>query len=116
MKATLLILLSALFITSPCLAEEYQYAEDPEVTQAFREQWEDVRITLERSAAIRAQHARERQRELERTRARKAADPLPPEWEVNPRYMSPPPPLTMPPPARMPMYIHGPHGEFWTVY
>lgn len=73
MKSNTLILLSALLFTSPCLAEEYQYAEDPEVTKALREQWRDINETLRISAAIRAQHARE----AEQARARQRVQPAP---------------------------------------
>lgn len=123
----LLIIILALPLIAQ--ADEYLYEPDPSVAHAFRQQWADINETLARSAAIRAEHARQRQA-LER--ARRDAMPLPPEWEVDPRYM--PPPIALPPPMPSPpmpsmlrtpsgdLYyqygnmIQGPHGELYTIY
>ena len=106
-------------------AETYEYATSPETLQIFREQWNDVAITLQRSREIGAQHARERQA-IEH--ARRNPDPLPPEWEVNPRYMTPPSQLRDPEwfmlrtPSGALYYnygggmFQGPHGELYQAY
>ena len=103
-------------------ADTYEYTPSPETRQIFREQWEDVAITLQRSAAIRAQHAREREA-LEQART----VPLPPEREVNPRYMTPPSSYRDPEwfMLRTPQGLYynygggmfqGPHGELYHAY
>ncbi len=105
-------------------AETYEYTTSPETLQIFREQWNDIAITLQRSREIGAQHARERQA-LEQARRKPA--PLPPEREVNPRYMTPPAQFREPewfmlqtPQGLYYNYgggmIQGPHGELYQTY
>lgn len=130
MKLTPLILLSALLLASPCLAEEYQHAEDPEVTKALREQWRDINETLRISAAIRAQHAREAEQTRREAhpapRSYSSAVPFPRAPALTPipePYMSREPDWFMLQTPSGDLYynygggmLQGPHGELYQLY
>lgn len=109
MNAVLRSIMAMILIAACAQAEEFVYTPSPEVRQALRDQWDDINATLERSAAIRAEHARQQ--------ARPAPRYLPPEWAIDPRYIPDPPPL---PPAMaappLPSMLRTPSGDLYYRY